>query len=57
MITEEIFNTFVHQTATGVFCVVDPINQDGLIGYGYKSEDEAKKAFTDFIEKEGIIFE
>jgi len=57
MVTQEIFETFIHQTATGVFYAVDPLNTDGLIGYGYNSEKDARKAFLDFIEKENIIFE
>ena len=57
MITQEILNTFVFDTIGGEkFGVSDPIAHDEIIGY-YPSREEAEKAFIEYVEKEGIIFE
>lgn len=57
MITQEIFETFIHQGCPGEFYVIDPLNADGVVGYGYTNEEDARKAFLDFVEKENIVFE
>jgi hypothetical protein len=57
MIAEEIYKTFIHQTDAGTIYVIDPLNPDGLIGYDYLSEEKARKDFSDYIEKENIMFE
>lgn len=57
MVTEEILKTFIFETIGGEkFGVNDPINHDEIIGY-YPTMEEAKKAFIDYVEKEGIFFE
>lgn len=57
MITQEILNTFIFDTIGGEkFGVSDPIAHDEVIGY-YPSREEAEKAFIEYVEKEGIIFE
>lgn len=57
MITQEILDTFVFDTIGGAsFGVNDPLEHDEIIGY-YPTREEAEKAFIEYVEKEGIIFE
>ena len=57
MITQEILDTFVFSTIGGEkFGVNDPTAHDEIIGY-YPTREEAEKAFTDYVETQGIIFE
>lgn len=59
MITQEILDTFIFDTVGGtkvLVGVIDPLAHDEIIGY-YSTREEAKKAFREYVEKEGIIFE
>jgi hypothetical protein len=57
MITKEILDTFIFDTIGGEkFGVNDPIAHDEIIGY-YPTRDAAEKAFREYVEKEGIVFE
>jgi len=57
MVTQEILDTFVFSTIGGEkFGVNDPTAHDEIIGY-YPTREEAEKAFIDYVETQGIIFE
>jgi hypothetical protein len=57
MITQEILDTFIFDTIGGMKVgVSDPLTHDEIIGY-YPTREEAEKAFREYVEKEGIIFE
>jgi hypothetical protein len=57
MVTQEILDTFVFDTIGGEkFGVNDPLTPDEIIGY-YPTREAAEKAFVEYVEKEGIIFE
>ena len=56
MVEQEILNTFISETSIGEFEVINPIEQDLIIGY-YESKEDAERAFNEFIIKENIIFE
>ena len=57
MITQEILDTFIFDTIGGMKVgVSDPLAHDEIIGY-YPTREEADKAFREYVEKEGIIFE
>jgi hypothetical protein len=56
MVTQEILETFIHKTLAGSFVPMDPTEPDAIIGY-YETKEEAEKAFVEYVEKEGIIFE
>jgi hypothetical protein len=57
MITQEILDIFIFDTIGGQkFGVNDPLAHDEIIGY-YPSREEAEKAFTEYVEKEEIIFQ
>jgi hypothetical protein len=56
MVTQEILDTFVFFATRGKFGVNDPIAHDEIIGY-YPTREEAEKAFIEYVENQGIIFE
>jgi hypothetical protein len=57
MVTQQILDTFVFDTIGGEkFGVNDPIAHDEIIGY-YPTREEAEKAFIEYVENQGIIFE
>ena len=57
MVTQEILDTFIFDTIGGEkFGVNDPTSHDEIIGY-YPTREEAEKAFIEYVEKEGIVFE
>jgi hypothetical protein len=56
MITQEILDTFIYETLAGSFFAMDPTDTDSIIGY-YQTREKAEKAFTEYVEKEGIVFE
>lgn len=56
MVEQEILNTFISETSLGEFAVINPIEQDLIIGY-YESKEEAERAFDDYVTNENIIFE
>jgi hypothetical protein len=56
MVTQEILDTFIYETLAGSFVAMDPVSHDEIIGY-YQTRAEAEKAFVEYLEKEGIIFE
>jgi hypothetical protein len=56
MITQEILDTFVYETPAGSFVAINPIEHDAIIVY-CKTREEAEKAFIEYVETQGIIFE
>ena len=56
MVTQEILDTFVYETPAGSFVAINPTEHDAIIVYCATME-EAIKAFIEYVEKEGIIFE
>jgi 23S rRNA-/tRNA-specific pseudouridylate synthase len=56
MVEQEILDTFISETSLGEFSVINPIEQDLIIGF-YESKEDAEKAFNEHVINENIIFE
>lgn len=58
MITQEIMDTFVYETANHQFMVADPTEFDQEIPGGpWNNKKEAEQAFVSFVNENEIIFE
>ena len=55
-LTQEIIDTFIYETMNGSFGVIDPTASDEIVGI-FGSREAAEKAFIDFVETQGIVFE
>ena len=56
MVEQQILDTFIYETSSGAFTVIDPTEHDGIIGV-YETKNEAENAFNEFIIRENIIIE
>jgi hypothetical protein len=56
MVEQKILDTFISETSLGEFSVINPIEQDLIIGF-YESKEDAEKAFNEHVINENIIFE
>jgi hypothetical protein len=56
MITQEILDTFVHETLDGKFEVSNPTDFDQIIGC-YDNKVEAENVLKEYIIREEIVFE